>query len=65
MFGTATAGRHFGVSWFVALYLIVGGIVAATHNYWSNLGSLKTVVSALLATLLWPLLLLGINLHVH
>jgi hypothetical protein len=65
MFGTATAGRHFGVSWFVALYLIVGGIVAATHDYWSSLSSLKTVISAVLATLLWPLLLLGINLHVH
>jgi phosphotransferase system glucose/maltose/N-acetylglucosamine-specific IIC component len=54
-----------GVSWIFALYLIVGAIVAATHNYWSNLQDLKDVISAMLATLLWPLLLLGINLHVH
>ncbi len=65
MFGTATVGPRFGVSWLVAIYLIAGGIVAATHHYWQNLHTLKTVVSAVLATLLWPLILLGINLHVH
>jgi hypothetical protein len=65
MFRTATVGPRFGVSWFAALYLIAGGIVAATHHYWSNLHTLKAVVSAVVATLLWPLLLVGINLHVH
>ncbi len=65
MFRTAIAGPRYGVNWFIALYLIAGGIVAATHNYWSNLHTLKTIASALLATLLWPLLLVGINLHVH
>lgn len=65
MFRTATVGPRFGVSWFVAIYLIAGGIVAATHHYWSNLHDLKDIVSAILATLLWPLILVGINLHVH
>ena len=65
MFRTATVGPRFGVSWFVALYLIIGGIVAATHDYWSNVHQLKPIVSAVLATVLWPLLLLGVNLHVH
>jgi hypothetical protein len=65
MFRTATVGPRFGVSWFVALYLIAGGIVAATHDYWSNLHGLRAVASALLATVLWPLILIGINLHVH
>jgi hypothetical protein len=27
--------------------------------------TIKAFVSALLATLLWPLLLLGVNLHIH
>jgi hypothetical protein len=53
------------VNWFVALYLVAGGIVAATHNYWSNIHTLRTITSAVLATLLWPLLLVGINLHIH
>jgi hypothetical protein len=31
----------------------------------ANLNTFKEVASAILATLLWPLLLLGINLHIH
>lgn len=65
MFRTATVGPRFGISWFVALYLIAGGIVAATHNYWSNLHTLKAIASAVLATLVWPLILIGVNLHIH
>jgi hypothetical protein len=53
------------VSWLFALYVIVGAIVAASHHYWSNLHTLKLIVSAVLATVLWPLILLGINLHIH
>jgi hypothetical protein len=59
------ASPRFGVSWLVAIYLIIGGIVAATHHYWSNLHTLRAWVSALLATVLWPLLLVGVNLHLH
>jgi hypothetical protein len=47
------------------VYLVAGGIVSATHHYWSNPDTVKTIGSALLATLLWPLVLLGINLHIH
>lgn len=65
MLGTAYAGRRYGVSWLVVIYLVAGGIVAATHHYWSNLHSLKAIISAVLATLLWPLLLVGVNLHIH
>jgi hypothetical protein len=65
MFRTATATPRFGVSWFVALYLIIGGIVAATHHYWSNLHTLKAIISAIIATVLWPLILVGVNMHIH
>jgi hypothetical protein len=66
MFGTATYPRRgFGVSWLVVIYLVAGGIVAATHHYWQNLHTLKAIVSAILATILWPLILLGVNLHIH
>ena len=65
MLGTAYAGRRYGVSWLVVIYLVAGGIVAATHHYWSNLNTLKAIISAILATLLWPLLLVGVNLHIH
>ena len=61
----ATATPRYGVSWLVALYLIIGGIIAGTHHYWSHLHTLKGWGSALLATVLWPLILVGINLHIH
>ena len=59
------ARSSFGVSWIVVIYLVAGGIIAATHHYWSNLHTLKAIVSSVLATVLWPLVLLGINLHIH
>jgi hypothetical protein len=61
---TTTRSRP-GVSVILLVYLVAGAIVAATHHYWSNLHSLKQIGSALLATVLWPLILLGINLHIH
>jgi len=61
----ATYSPRIGVSRLLALYLIAGGIVAATHTYWAHVHSLKGWGSALLGTVLWPLLLLGINLHIH
>ena len=59
------ARRGVGVSWIVVIYLVAGGIVSATHNYWNNLSTIKAIVSALLATVAWPLILLGVNLHIH
>jgi hypothetical protein len=61
---SATRSRP-GFSLLAVVYLVIGGIVAATHHYWSNIHSLKAFVSGLLATVLWPLILLGINLHIH
>jgi hypothetical protein len=47
------------------VWLIVGVLLASSHHYLNHVNALKPVVSALLAIVLWPLLLLGINLHVH
>jgi len=48
----------------VLVYVGVGLVVAATHHYFSNINGLRGVVSAILAVALWPLILLGINLHI-
>jgi hypothetical protein len=61
---SATRARP-GVSVLLLVYLVAGGIVAATHHYWSQLHTLKQIISALLATVLWPLILVGVNLHIH
>jgi hypothetical protein len=54
-----------GPSLLTMIYLLVGVIVAATHSYFQNVDTIKEVVSAILAVVLWPLLFLGISLHVH
>ena len=54
-----------GFSLLFVVYVAIGAVVAYTHHYWENLNTFKDVVSALLATLLWPLLLLGVNLNIH
>ena len=60
---TARTRPGFGIVFVV--YLVVGAVVAATHHYWAHLHTIKQIGSALLATVLWPLILLGINLHIH
>jgi hypothetical protein len=47
------------------VYIVVGVAVAASHEYLENLDTARRLLSALLAIALWPLLLLGIDLHVR
>lgn len=46
------------------VWIVIGIVVAATHDYFKNLDTVKLVVSAVLAIVLWPLVLLGIDLHI-
>jgi hypothetical protein len=46
------------------VYLVVGVAVAASHNYLENLDTIRRIGSAVLGIVLWPLLLLGIDLHI-
>jgi hypothetical protein len=45
------------------VYVVIGVIVASQHHSNANLGSLSQVLSAVVATALWPLVLLGANLR--
>ena len=47
------------------IYIGVGIAIAWTHNYFDHLGTWRLILSAILAILLWPLVLLGISLHIH
>jgi hypothetical protein len=52
------------VSGIVAIvYFLIGLLVANSHHYLTNVNGLKGVVSLVLAIILWPLILLGVNLH--
>ena len=46
-------------------YLVVGLIVAANEKYLRELETVRQVISALLAIALWPLVLLGVDLHIR
>lgn len=52
------------VSGIVALvYLLVGVLIASNKDYFVDVNTLEEVISAILAVVLWPLLLLGVDLH--
>jgi hypothetical protein len=47
------------------VYLLVGVVIAHSHKYFAHLSTFKPLVSAALAIVLWPLILIGVNLHIH
>jgi hypothetical protein len=47
------------------IYLVIGVVVASTHHYLRHLHALRPIASAVLAVVLWPIVLLGANLHLH
>ncbi|MGZ4109719.1 MAG: hypothetical protein ACXVQU_07430 [Actinomycetota bacterium] len=48
----------------LVVYLLVGVVIANNHHYFANTHGVNGIVSAALAVLLWPLILLGVNLHI-
>jgi len=51
-------------SWLFIIWVIIGLVVAWERAY-ITVYLVKLVLSALLAIFLWPLVLLGISLHIH
>ncbi len=45
------------------VYIIIGVIVAAGHQYFEHLDAVRPIASAVLAVVLWPLVLLGVSFH--
>ena len=52
----------YGITFSGAFYLIIGVVIALTNGY--AIHSFGQLLSFVLATLLWPLVLLGVDLHV-
>ena len=46
------------------LYLVIGVVVAYSDDYLENLDRIRRLLSAVLAVLLWPLVLLGFDVRV-
>jgi hypothetical protein len=47
------------------IWVVVGAFVAAAHHYFSHVGTVRGLGSALLAIFLWPLILFGVSLHIR
>ncbi len=46
------------------IYLIIGLFVAYSHGYLAGLVTVSALLSAILAVVAWPLLFLGVDLHI-
>jgi hypothetical protein len=58
--GAGIVFRRFGI---IGLIYIIIGLVVAWEKHYITVHLLKLVLSAILAVLLWWLVLLGVNLH--
>jgi hypothetical protein len=48
----------------LVVYLVIGVVVAYDRNYLENLDRVRRLISAILAIVLWPLVLLGFDVKV-
>lgn len=56
--------RSRGPSLFTLIYVVIGIAVAADNKYFKDIDDVEAVISAVLAVLLWPLVLFDVNLHI-
>jgi len=56
--------RRRGPSLLGIIYVGIGVAIAASHHYFHHVHGWRGVLSAILAVFLWPLILLGIDLHI-
>jgi hypothetical protein len=50
---------------FMLVYLVIGVVVAAAQDYIGDIGGLGDVINLVLAILLWPLLLVGVDFNIR
>ncbi len=57
------SGRR-GPSLLTIIYVVIGVLVAADNKYFKNVDDIEAVLSAILAVILWPLVLFDVNLRI-
>jgi ABC-type anion transport system duplicated permease subunit len=45
----------------LVVWIVIGVIVAAAHHYFDTLSSVGPILSAIVAVILWPLVLFGVK----
>jgi hypothetical protein len=48
----------------IGIYLVVGLVVAIAQGYFNNVGGVGDVVEILVAILIWPLVLFGVDINI-
>lgn len=49
---------------FGLIYLIIGAVIAANQGYFSGIGQFGDVLEAVVAVLIWPVLLFGVDINI-
>jgi succinate-acetate transporter protein len=57
--------RRGPINLLTVVYVAVGVAIAASHHYFRHVNGWRGVLSAAFAVVLWPLVLLGIDLHIR
>ena len=56
--------RRSSVSLLPLIWLVIGIVVAATHHFLAHVSTIGAILSAILAVILWPLILLGVKIAI-
>jgi hypothetical protein len=56
--------RRSSVSLLPLIWLVIGIVVAASHHFFDHVGTIGAILSAILAVILWPLILLGVKIAI-
>ena len=56
--------RRSSVSLLPLIWIVIGLVVAATHHFFDHVGTIGGILSAILAVILWPLILLGVRIAI-
>jgi hypothetical protein len=56
--------RRSSTSLLPIIWLVIGLVVAATHHFFDHIGTIGAILSAILAVILWPLILLGVKIAI-
>jgi len=49
---------------FLVVYLVIGVLVASSQNYVGDIGGIGDALNLILAVVLWPLLLVGVDFNI-
>ena len=56
--------RRSSVSLLPVIWIVIGIVVAATHHFFDHVSTIGAILSAILAVILWPLVLLGVKIAI-